>query len=133
MANETLIVEKYLSSLFAADTALSAIIADRAYNKVAPQMERRTCVIFAYLAGGDSNTVGCRGVAEMDYKIVASGELGKADIQTAADRIDALLQNLSAVSGGVTVRCKRQSIYSDESSDSGIQYEDIGGIYRFWV
>ena len=131
--NETLIIERYLQTLFSTDTALLAIIGDRAFNKTAPQSERRTCVIFAFLTGNDENLIGCAGIVSMNYKIVASGEIGKPEIQTAASRVNQLLSNLHTTSEGLLIRCKRSTPFSDESNSEGIQYEDVGGIYEFWV
>lgn len=134
MALETTIVEAWLYQLLTADTAIAALIGSAVYSSVAPQGAPKLYIVLGYQGGSDENAIGTRALAQPLYQVKAVGRHSDiATLRALADRIDALLQDTRVVTAGYQIRVQREGIIRNPEFDEGVEYQNLGGMYRCWV
>lgn len=131
MALESLVVEKWMQSLFSEDETISGLIGDRIYLHVATQTTVRPYMVISLFTGLDFNGLGERGVAQPLYFVRAIGKRENlADMRLAADRADDLLQDTHVTADGYRIRVKREQMDRPPEWNDGVEHQAIGGFYR---
>lgn len=139
MSVETVAADQWLFGALSGDASLSALVGGRVYGHVAPQGAQMPFVLFQQqAAGADVRGVGpARIMANLLYvvRIVAESSSFGGSVQTAAGRIDAVLQAASGtVLAGTVLACVRERPFAmTETDEDGRQYRHLGGIYRMFV
>ncbi len=138
MPTETTAAARWLYGVLSADATLSALVSGRVFAYRVPQGTAFPCVVFQMQAPQlDSKAIGnVRLASRMVMAVKAIGQ--GADfiaIQPIASRIDQLLEASSGSNvDGVVVACVRDMpLEMLESSDPGIDYAHLGGLYRLTV
>ncbi len=134
---ETLVAESWLYTVLAADAALAAVVGNRIYGYLAPATAAMPYVVYQQQAAHDVRGTGpTRIMAAMLYvvKVIAETNTFTGSLETAANRIDAVLQAASGTNvRGNVVACVREQPFSLVESTADGQYRHLGGIYRLWA
>lgn len=131
---ETVAVDQWLYETLTADVTLSVLCPGGVWADLAPPDSTLPAVVFSDLGGVD--TVGVDGVRILTsgmwlVRVIAEATSWQGTLRQAADRIDAVLHNVSGHAGGVTVgKCSRESPYKLVDTAHGRQYRHLGGTYR---
>ncbi len=138
MPTETIAAARWIYALLSADPGLIALIAGRVHAYRVPEGGAMPCVVFQLQsAQADTRVIGnVRLVSRFTLIVKAIGQGADfVTIQPIADRIDELLEAASGSNvDGVIVSCVRdRPLEMLESSDPGIDYAHLGGLYRLTV
>lgn len=136
MANEIVLVDEWIASVLAADTALQALVAGRCYSYVAPQGTAFPLVVYNHQGSADVIVVGGYRVMNTGlYQIKAITEAGgMATAKPTANRLDALFhQATGAVAGGLILGCVREQPLAYVETQNNIRRNHLGGLYRIIV
>jgi len=134
VALETVIVEKWMIDLMLADAAIGALIGTDIYPIVAPQGLKRPFMLVIYQQGSDINSIGERSLAQPLFQVKMVGRhQDVATLRAGANRIDALLQDKRVVVAGYQIRVQREMEIRTPDFGTGVEYENMGGMYRCWV
>jgi hypothetical protein len=130
------IAEQWLAQTLLADGQLAALVADRIYSLVAPQSAAYPLVVYAELAGADTEALGMiRTLTQLTYAVKAIGATASLlPIDPIAKRIDTLLQGAqAALPGGLIEGCTRRSITVLGAPAQGVQYRQIVQTYQIYL
>lgn len=131
MALESLVVEKWMQSLFSGDATISGLIGDSIFLREAPQSATAPYMVISLLQGEDVNGLGERGVAQPLFFVRAIGKRGNlATMRALANRSDDLLQDAHVTADGYRINVKREQISEPPEFNDGVEYQSIGGMYR---
>lgn len=136
MANEIVLVDEWIASVMAADTALQALVSGRVYSYVAPQGTAFPLVVYNHQGSSDLIVVGGYRVINSGlYQIKAITEAGgMATAKPIADRIDVLFHRATgAVVGGLILGCVREQPLAYVEAGNNIRRNHLGGLYRIVV
>lgn len=138
MATETTAAARWIYQTLSADAALRALAGGRIFSYRVPEGSAYPCVVFQLQTPQlDSRAIG--DVRLASRLVLAIKTIGQgADfiaIQPIAARIDELIEAGSGSTvDGVVVCCVRDMpLEYLESSDAGIDYAHLGGLYRLTV
>lgn len=136
MANEIVLVDKWLAGLLGNDVALAEMVNARIFSYLAPAGTIFPFVLYAYQGSSDVIAVG-------GYRILNSGVyqvkgVVKGDSMVAAEaianRIDMLLTRATGtVVGGIVLACVRERPIAYPEISDGLRYNHLGGLYRIQV
>lgn len=147
MANELLGIDKWIVTTLATDAALFAIVGNRIFESLAPQIDVDTengtapvypIVLFQMQSVSDSLGSGASRVmtSALFFVKVVGERGGYADLQAACDRIDALLHQaaITAVTVGAETftilgSCRERPVQYAEVIN-GVRFNYLGGLYR---
>lgn len=133
--NEAAVIDKYLTATLKADATLISLVGARVYNSDPPTNPTFPYIIFNYQAGRDVQGNGSnRNMSRDTYQVraVVQGP-PSATAHSIADRIDAILQNTSAVVyGGLVLSIRRIGKVSraERAGDPEQKYFNLGGLYQ---
>lgn len=134
MPSEIETIDKWIYQTLSADAALTAIVGNRIYTELAPQLVDQPMVIYHQQSPStDLMEVGQRRVwtqGRWMVKLVGRTQ-SFVDLYSAFDRIETLLHRADGVvgSGNVLAVTREQIVKYVELSD-GIQWRHFGGIYN---
>lgn len=133
---ETTLVDAWLYTKLSSDATITSLVAARIYGYTAPPTPTFPYIIFNHQGSADVSAVG-------GYRIFNSGvyqvkavaqSTSAATAKTIADRIDTLLQRAyGTVTGGYVLGCVREQPLVYVEITNGIQYRNLGGLYRIYV
>jgi hypothetical protein len=136
--SEIVTAERWLYSKLGADTALLALCPGGVHTWPVPAGVALPYVLYQMqsafdVRGTGPTRIGISGVWLV--RVVGETLSFGGNLQSAADRIDALLQaKASAVTGGNVWACVRvQPFELVETGSSGRQFRHLGGMYRLWA
>ena len=138
MPTETIAAARWIYSLLAADSTLQSLVVNRIYAYRAPQGGAFPAIVFqVQSAQADTRVVGDQRLASRFTMVVKAIGQG-ADfiaVQPIAERVDQLLEAASGSNvDGVIVACVRdRPLEMLETSDPGIDYVHLGGLYNLTV
>lgn len=134
--DETLVADTWLANTLTNDAQLMGEV-NGVYSSEAPQGAPMPYVIFEWMGGTDVTFVnGIRVWHSGVWVVKAVDETTTfADLQTAAERLEALLHRQSGNnSGGTVFTATREAPFrSAYSDDSGKSYRELGGRFRIEV
>lgn len=133
MANEVVLVDKWLASVLGADATLSGLVGSRIYSYLAPNGSVFPFIIYAYQGSIDVIAIG--GIRIMNngvYQVKSVGQSNSMVAQEAiANRIDTLLHGKTGtVAGGIVLACVREQPIAYVENLNGLRYNHLGGLYR---
>lgn len=133
---EIMRVSEWLYETLSSDATLTALVADRMYDGIAPQAATFPYITFNWQGGADVSAVG--GIRIMNNGLwqvkAVVNETSYATILPIADRVDQVLQRASgAVSDGIILACVREQPLALIENSNGVQYRHLGGLYRIYV
>lgn len=127
-------VASFVFDTLAADTGVggvSTLVGARIYRDRVPQGQTLPAITVTLVSDVDTNTLGGRrvfGVVLVDVRVVAAG---LEYPNTIADRVDAVLQNVSGVKSTVTVvELRRDGVQAFIEDDAGKSYAHLIQTYR---
>lgn len=132
-------VEAWLFDTLSNDPALGAEVVGGFFSEVASGLnpdEDYPIVVWRLLTPTDVRGVGAaRVMIRADYVVVAIDAFSAAGsystIGTAADRIDAVLHGKDGTADDGTIfSCTRREPFASTLTDQGIQYRELGGVFR---
>jgi hypothetical protein len=116
-----------------ADAALSAMLGGRVYRDQVPAAAALPAATVGVVSSVDTVTLGGDRVLDtvlIDVRVVAAGSSYGA-INPSADRVDAVVQGLGGVSGGVDVaKLRRDQVQAYVENEAGTQHVHIIQTYR---
>lgn len=146
---ESLIADAWLATTLGGDATLAAAAPGGAWADVAPEGVSATplqtpmpspWVVWFQTVGVDARPVGGaapRMVTDLVYEVRVTGRAcGYGELRTAANRLDALLENRKnvAVPGlGTVIDCRRIEPVRFTENDGGVLYRHLGGQYAIKV
>jgi hypothetical protein len=134
MAHETLAMGRWLTATIGGDTTLRGVLTG-VYRSLAPQGTALPYCVWDITAGDDDNTAGDRSFATalVSVKVISDDRGEKANVETAVDRIDALLKDARAIQGSVRIVVKSSGAldYTETSPDGKLYYRHQGRLWRF--
>jgi hypothetical protein len=126
-------VAAFVFDALMADPTLTQLLGSRIYRDQVPQSATLPAATVSVVASTASNTLGALrafDVVLVDVRVVASGA-SYGPINTAADRVDAVLQNRSGLKSGVqVVELRRDQVQAYLEAESGVQYAHLIQTYR---
>lgn len=129
---EPLRVYAWLNATLTGDATLMASVTG-VFAGAAPEGQTAPFVVYNWQGGQDVMVQGGRRVMNdslYQVKVVAPSDQIVA-LQTAADRIDTLLQRASgSANGGVILFCLRERATALDNTVNGVLWSNIGGLYR---
>lgn len=148
MAVEVLAVDAFIWQTLTGDATLAALVGARVYELPVPEKDPATDALPVYPLIGVSllqapNSVGSGGVKlmtlpQVQIEVVGRGS-GYAALQAAADRVEALMQNVAATAvvagtdtftilGSYQIRQIQRPLV-----ERGVRYSCLGAVYGFFV
>lgn len=135
MANEIVLVDKWLYGVLSADSMLAGLVSTRIYSYLTPTGAGFPSIVYAYQGSMDVVAVG--GIRIMNsgmylVKAITQDNSMVGAAKSIADRIDALLhgQQFGVVTGGIVLACVREYPIAYVEYLNGLRYNHCGGIFR---
>jgi hypothetical protein len=134
--DETVVAETWLYSVLTTDATLTGLIGvgEKVHAFVAPKGTPPPFVVYQYQGGNDVRGVGpVRIMTGLLYVVKAvTRSKSFSDLKPIAERINVLLHaQHGEAAGGRVVSCVREQPFKlVETSDGGVPFRHLGGIYR---
>ncbi len=136
MANELGIAEGWLYQTLSGDATLRAQAPDGFWGGVRPRGAVSAFVVWDFQDSPDTTNLASVRLATSPLYLVRLIKLTEsfADLQTGADRIDALLHRGSGTFNGVRIAsCMREALYQFTELFNDSYYLHLGGYYRCYI
>ncbi len=137
MANELAIAEQWLYETLSGDAQLAAAAVGGVWLDTAPSDTPYPYVTFQFIPGSqDLKTANAIRIwANTLWLVKATAKVGAhGALVTIANRIDAVLHlGTGTVGTGRVYWCERESPFSQPITENGVQYRQVGGLYRIRV
>lgn len=129
--------QEWLYTTLSGDAQLTAVVGDRIYPRRAPQNTAYPYVFFQLQSGLDTNAANAVRIwtdCLFSVFVVTKGSSSEP-IEPALKRIDALLHKASPTTNdrGEIFDCVRENALELNPVVNGIEYLQIGGVYRIHV
>lgn len=134
--SEIVAAEEWLTTVLGADAALGSYVGNRIYSHVVPDGAAYPYVWMTNQSNRDVMGIGTNRVMVNEIYTVRGVALASSfvELELIADRIDAVLHAASGVVvRGTVLGCVRQAPFVMVDPAKGVQYRQLGGIYRLWV
>lgn len=131
--NESYAVDKWLYATLHGDSTLLAAAPGGIHADAAPMGTTGVYVTYAMMANADLLTLSGVRMFNKNLYIVKAVGAGQSYgvVQTAAERIDALLKRTAgSVTGGLILSCVREEIVRYSELVEQRQFRHLGGLYR---
>ena len=134
MANEIVLVDKWLYGLLSADATLTGLVSTRIYSYLTPTGAGFPSVVYAHQGSMDVIAVG--GIRIMNsgmylVKAITQDNSMTGAAKSISDRIDTLLHgSVGTVTGGIVLACIRDYPIAYVEYLNGLRYNHCGGIYH---
>lgn len=135
MAEETIVADTWLYETLTGDSALMAEVTG-VHSTSRTRDSELPAVVFEWLAGTDVMYVNGIRVWHSGVWIVKAVDVTSSwtDVQTAAERIDALLHRQSgSPTGGTVFTATREAPFRSAYTNEGVSYRELGGRFRIAV
>ncbi len=126
----------WLTGVLSGDSVLLGYATGGVHRALAPPETVPPYVVMTFQSGPDTRTAqGVRILSQPLYQIVVAGPANiTATLVSAADELDDVLKLASgSVSGGYIAACYRESPLVRDELVAGVQWTNIGGLYRLQV
>lgn len=136
MANELTAAETFMRNQMSGDSALVATGITGYFSEKAPNQQASPYIVWTMRSGLDvTEMAGIRINVQMVFLVrVVDRVRAFSVLQTAADRIDAVLHKQTGTALGHAIQaCVRESPYSMVEDRGDVQWRHLGGSYRIWV
>ncbi|MBP8291937.1 MAG: hypothetical protein KAX65_04140 [Caldilineaceae bacterium] len=134
---EIVTAETWLYTKLHGDATLLALVPGGVYTWPVPATYSGQYVLYQMQSGVDIRGVGPSRLGVNGLwlvRVVAEALSFGGNLQTAANRLDVLLQAASGTATGGTVwSCVREQPFQLVELANGRQFRHLGGIYRLWV
>jgi hypothetical protein len=131
------VVETWLYSKLTGNSAINAAISGHIFDSEIPQElgEVYPCVLYAFIAGGDTMYASDRAFSVLLYKIVVVGTGSFEQLDQIYTLVDALIHGGSGTINGGTgeiISCvRKQPLKFTETEQGGRKIRQSGGLYQF--
>lgn len=132
-------VETWLYARLNGDATLKGLLGtgERIFREVAPVGAALPYVVYQHRSHSDVRGVASQRImGNLTYMVKVIAQTADAlSVKAAAVRVDVLLQGASGTTaGGRVIGCIReQSVTYEETADSGVRFQHLGGIYRIYA
>ena len=134
MANEIVLVDKWLYDTLKVDATLAGFVSTRIYSYLVPTGSGFPSVVYTYQGSMDAVAVGGIRIMNSGMYLVKAITQDNSMIGAAksiSDRIDALLHgSIGTVAGGIVLACIREYPIAYVEYLNGLRYNHSGGVYR---
>lgn len=133
---ELITAERWLTSILTNDGTLAGYVGGRVYGHIVPSDASFPYIWFTHQASSDVQGVGPHRIMVSALYTVRAVAVATsfASLEAIANRIDGVLQAASgAVVGGIVLACVRERPFVLVEPSQGVQYRQLGGIYRIWA
>ncbi len=133
---EPLTAERWLTSVITNDATLAGYVGGRVFGHIVPMDATFPYVWFTHQAFADVRGNGPARIMVSAFYVVRACEISDSfeGLEPIANRIDAVLHAAKGtVSGGQVLGCVRERPFVMVDNGKGVQYRQLGGIYRLWI
>jgi len=127
------VVESWLYSKLTSNSAINTAVTGHVFDSEIPQElgEVYPCLLYAFIAGGDTMYAASRAFSVLLYKVVVVGPASFEVLDQIYGPVDGLLQgSAGVVTGGEVISCiRKQPFKLTETEPGGRKIRQSGGFY----
>lgn len=127
------VIETWLYSKLTTNSAINTAVGAHIFDsEVAQELgDVYPCIVYSYIAGGDTMYASDRAFSVLLYKVVVIGPSSFVDLDQTYTLVDALIHGGSGiVSGGEVISCvRKQPLKLTETETGGKKIRQSGGLY----